>query len=78
MPWQWGSDTMVRSDLSPLPVVGSLRSRRGDIRVEPGDIAPPGRLSAAMPKGPKEKAHLRERQRPRACGKQGKRGMSRP
>jgi hypothetical protein len=69
---------MVRSDLSPLPVVGSARLRGGDNRAEPDAIAPPGRLSAAMPKGPQEKPHLRQRQRPRACGKQGKRGMSRP
>ncbi len=45
---------MVRSDLSPLPVVGSAASRKGDNRAEPDAIAPPGRLSAAMPKGPKE------------------------
>lgn len=44
---------MVRSDLSPLPVVGSAKLRGGDNRAEPDAIAPPGRLSAAMPKGPK-------------------------
>ena len=68
---------MVRSDLSPLPVVGSARLRGGDNRAEPDAIALPGRLSAAMPKAQSNEPHLRERQWPRACGKQGKRGMSR-
>jgi len=69
---------MLRSDLSPLPIMRSAGSRKGGFRAGPDVIAPPGRLSAAMPKAQSKEPHLRERQRPRACGKQGKRGLSRP
>jgi len=69
---------MLRSDLSPLPIMSSAGSRKGGIRAGPDAIALPGRLSAAMPKAQSNEPHLRERQWPRACGKQGKRDLSRP
>ena len=78
MPWQWGERHDAAFGLVAPPDLSSAGSRKGGIRAGPDAIAPPGRLSAAMSKAQSKEPHLRERQRPRACGKQGKRGLSRP
>ena len=77
MPWQWGERHDAAFGFVAPTDLSSAGSRRGGIRAEPDAIALPGRLSAAMPKAQSNEPHLRERQGPRACGKQGKRGMSR-
>lgn len=54
MLWQWGERHNGAFGFVAPTGRGLGKIEGGDNRAEPDAIAPPGRLSAAMPKGPKE------------------------
>lgn len=78
MPWQWRErhDAAFGFVAPTGRELGRIEEGRHPCRARRYCAA--RQASADTPKAQSKEPHLRERQWPRACGKQGKRGLSRP